>query len=602
MFNNITLTSSMRSNLYALKNLTTQMNKTQNRLASGLKVNSAIDNASSYYQARALNNRASDLDALLDSMGQSIQTISTAIKGLEKSGEMLEQAAVIAEAAYEAAIIPEKAWFEAQVGENGAVVSTAQELKDAIAANKETICVYGKIDYFENQTLTMKKGQKLVGTEYFTGYSGNKKFSEINFSGTQDKAIQVANNCLISDLSLNFESLAASPTRANLIDIQSSSRSIIFNNLDLLFNSIYKTSGSQGAIRCGSGSDFTLSGVINIDGYGIYGNSIACAGTCNIARNAIVNIKAMSHSGTVGYGVDFFSGGVLNVYGKLNIESDGGGIWLERSPWSGCVANIYTGAEVTIKSNYSYNIGYRDTNNYNKLTIAAGAKLNIKDVDGEVSLLSNGYVKSNNSYDASLYLSSSDLLNSGSFEVVGNTIDWSTWRAIPERGDVEEPTRTVYDKEQYDSLMTAYDEMVSDSSYQGINLITGGSLTTMFNENRTHSFVVQGEDMRSNALGITIREWNTRDDIAASIKEIKAAMGKVRDVVESLGNNLSIIQTRENFTDKLIDVLETGADDLVLADMNEESANYLALQTRNNLAVNALSLAAQSNNSVLKLF
>ena len=79
-------------------------------------------------------------------------------------------------------------------------------------------------------------------------------------------------------------------------------------------------------------------------------------------------------------------------------------------------------------------------------------------------------------------------------------------------------------------------------------------------------------------------------------------MVKVRDMVESLGNNLSIIQTRENFTDKLIDVLETGADDSVLADMNEESANYLALQTRNNLAVNALSLAAQSGNAVLKLF
>ena len=79
-------------------------------------------------------------------------------------------------------------------------------------------------------------------------------------------------------------------------------------------------------------------------------------------------------------------------------------------------------------------------------------------------------------------------------------------------------------------------------------------------------------------------------------------MSKVRDMVESLGNNLSIIQTRENFTDKLIDVLQTGADYLVLADMNEESANYLALQTRNNLAVNALALAAQSGNAVLKLF
>ena len=150
--------------------------------------------------------------------------------------------------------------------------------------------------------------------------------------------------------------------------------------------------------------------------------------------------------------------------------------------------------------------------------------------------------------------------------------------------------------------MTSFDEVMEESSYSGVNLITGGSLTTIFNENRDHSFVVQGEDMRAESLGIVAREWNTRDDIAASIKEIRNAMGKVRDMVESLGNNLGIIQTRENFTDKMIDILQTGADDLVLADMNEESANYLALQTRNNLAVNALSLAAQSGNAVLKLF
>ena len=79
-------------------------------------------------------------------------------------------------------------------------------------------------------------------------------------------------------------------------------------------------------------------------------------------------------------------------------------------------------------------------------------------------------------------------------------------------------------------------------------------------------------------------------------------MNSVRDMVETLGNHLSIIQTRMDFTDAMTDILQTGADDLVLADMNEESANYLALQTRNSLAVNALALAAQSNNSVLKLF
>ncbi|MBR4106720.1 MAG: hypothetical protein IKK52_05405, partial [Alphaproteobacteria bacterium] len=146
MVASITLTSSMRSNLSSLKSLASQMSTTQTRLSTGKKVNSAIDNANSYYQSRALTNRASDLDMLLDSMGQSIQTITSAVKGLESSGEILENAAVIAKETYEAAIIPEKAWFEAQVGPNGAVVTSAQELRAAINANKSTICVYGHID------------------------------------------------------------------------------------------------------------------------------------------------------------------------------------------------------------------------------------------------------------------------------------------------------------------------------------------------------------------------------------------------------------------------------------------------------------------------
>ena len=53
----ITLTASMRSNLLSLKNTTDLMSTTQNRLSTGLKVNSAIDNPSSYYTAQSLNNR-----------------------------------------------------------------------------------------------------------------------------------------------------------------------------------------------------------------------------------------------------------------------------------------------------------------------------------------------------------------------------------------------------------------------------------------------------------------------------------------------------------------------------------------------------------------
>ena len=79
-------------------------------------------------------------------------------------------------------------------------------------------------------------------------------------------------------------------------------------------------------------------------------------------------------------------------------------------------------------------------------------------------------------------------------------------------------------------------------------------------------------------------------------------MSKIRSFSAELGNNYAIIQTRQDFTDALVDVLQTGADNLVLADMNEASAQYLMLQTRQQLATNSLSLASQSSSSILKLF
>ena len=97
MVNSITLTASMRSNLSSLKTIATQLDKTQLRLSSGKKVNSAIDNASNYYQARALTNRASDLNKLLDSIGQGIQTIEAATTGMEIATKYLDQMVVTAE-------------------------------------------------------------------------------------------------------------------------------------------------------------------------------------------------------------------------------------------------------------------------------------------------------------------------------------------------------------------------------------------------------------------------------------------------------------------------------------------------------------------------
>ena len=123
-----------------------------------------------------------------------------------------------------------------------------------------------------------------------------------------------------------------------------------------------------------------------------------------------------------------------------------------------------------------------------------------------------------------------------------------------------------------------------------------------FNESRSHKFSVQGNDMSAQGFGLSTAAWMTQGDVAKSLSEIASALNSIRNFQSELGNNYQIIQTRQNFTEKLGDILEAGSDNLTLADMNEESANYLALQTRQQLAINSLSLAAQSAQSILSLF
>lgn len=95
----ISLTASMRSNLLSLQSTQSLMDVTQERLSTGKKVNSAIDNPSSYYTAQSLSNRANDLSALLDSMGQGIQTIKAADKAIAAITSFAEQAKAIASSA-----------------------------------------------------------------------------------------------------------------------------------------------------------------------------------------------------------------------------------------------------------------------------------------------------------------------------------------------------------------------------------------------------------------------------------------------------------------------------------------------------------------------
>ncbi len=91
----------MRNNLLSLQQTAKLQDMSQNRLATGLKVNSAIDNPSSYYTAQSLNNRAEDLNVLLDAMSQGIQTLKAVNESIEAGTKFLEQAKSVASSALE---------------------------------------------------------------------------------------------------------------------------------------------------------------------------------------------------------------------------------------------------------------------------------------------------------------------------------------------------------------------------------------------------------------------------------------------------------------------------------------------------------------------
>lgn len=384
----ISLTASMRSNLLSLQNTQKLMDTTQERLSTGNKVNSAIDNPSSYYTAKSLNNRAGDLNALLDSMGQGISTIKAANEGIESITSFVEQAK--------------------------AVASSAMETADASSR-----------------------------AEYM------KQYNEI------------------------------------------------MDQIDALA----KDSGYKG-VNLLNGDDLTV--------------------TFNEDRSSSLTIQ----------GDDATTKGLL-----LNRASG----WED----AGKVKDLYTGTELESVGN------------------SVKESVTSDDSVADQVYKKGDIYKVNDKY----YQINADFTGDGTETISGNA------------------TEVFADEDGY-----FFTEDVTGAKSVG-DVVAANDLVKLGNG----SYVKADAEVTQDAIDL-------KNSIATAVEETMDAINRLRTMASVFGNNYSILQTREDFTENLINVLEEGADKLTLADMNEESANMLALQTRQQLAVNSLSLASQAAQSVLKLF
>jgi flagellin-like hook-associated protein FlgL len=186
----------------------------------------------------------------------------------------------------------------------------------------------------------------------------------------------------------------------------------------------------------------------------------------------------------------------------------------------------------------------------------------------------------------------------------------------------------------YNELMGQIGKLASDSGYRGTNFLTSDNLTVEFAPT-TGAATLQIKGFSATASGLSLQTvsvgsthgtasatgtstdntnlgtsvaWDSsvtadaNNAIQSSSKQLENALSTLRSESSKLSANLSIVTTRQDFTDSMINTLKTGADNLTLADTNEEGANMLMLQTRQSLGTTSLSMASQAAQSVLQLF
>src|SRR5664279_3066314 len=137
----IVLSAAVRQNLLSLQSTASLLATTQNDLSTGNKVNSALDNPTNFFTAQSLNNRAGDINNLLDSIGNGVQVLQAANTGLTSLQSLVDTAKSIANQVLQA-----PAGYSAHSTATSAAVlpvgSTSANLVDSVAIKSgETLTI-----------------------------------------------------------------------------------------------------------------------------------------------------------------------------------------------------------------------------------------------------------------------------------------------------------------------------------------------------------------------------------------------------------------------------------------------------------------------------
>lgn len=559
MSSDVVLTAALRNNLLSLQNTQRSIDTTQLRLATGLKVNSALDNPQNFFTAQSLNNRANDLSRLLDGINLSIRTIEETDKGLTALTSLVEQAQSIVNSA-----------------------------RDELASSEGEARAVGTVDLSSESNLVT--------------FSANiDDGDEIVITTTDDSGNQISETVAINAPE-TADTLAAKITNA-FADNQNGEIIAEINSSGFL--SVESTDGRTFRLSTTGANTLALGGFQDLGLGRFFQDETRTTGTLPgatiVAGSAATSISLFEASG------DTIESGDLIVNTQALIDDEGNTVVSGFAAGDSIQFIVDTGS-TTQTSSFSI----AATSTYQDLVDSVNQDANLNeliqlefdDVTGQITLRSLSDTVENATLDvqtagaATFDIGLGD--GTGNLDPIGVGAFGAQEQFVFSFNTSTGSLETL--ASDFNEVRNQIDRIVVDANFRGLNLLNGDNLQTFFNEDFTSSLTITGATFTADGLGITQVSFNSSDAIELSADQVQDAIASIRSFSSSVANGITIIQTRRDFTEETINTLSAGADDLTVADQNEEGANLLALQTRQQLGVTSLALAAQSQQAVLRLF
>jgi flagellin len=246
----IVLSASVRQNLLSLQSTADLLSTTQNRLATGKKVNTALDNPTNFFTAAALDNRASDISNLLDGIGNGVQVLQAANTGITSLQKLVDSAKSVANQALQAAVGYSQKSSVTTAAISGA---TASDLRGTAGAPTDAAAAAGSVINNDNTggAAAMSTATKLAGV----AGAGSNNLST-NFTA--------ADTIVVNGKTIAFNSGAGttgSATAGTLsIDVTTGDVGTIISAINSITGGTSTLAGGAITLHTGTAQDLVVSG------------------------------------------------------------------------------------------------------------------------------------------------------------------------------------------------------------------------------------------------------------------------------------------------------------------------------------------------------